>query len=319
MRKLKVSHVIFNNLPLKLVSFALAFILWVLVLGGKRSIIEFKDVPLQFKNLSPAMSLIGDTVDAVNVRLRASDTILNTLSTGQIDISLDLSNVTYGEQYIPLTFDKIRVPFGAEVIKVTPPTIRLLVERKLEKEIPIVPNFGGSPAPGFKLIRFSLNPSRVTVTGAESEVQEVGEATTDLIPLEGRKQGFSGVVNIAVAHPNVSIIGQRTTQVSVEIGEANAEMTLSDIPISFSSQTYLAIAEPSTLSVTIKAPTEILQQIKAEQIRATVNVGGLKPRLQPYILSPEVSFDPSLADAIELISISPEKVKVRVYAERVDK
>ncbi|TKJ31553.1 hypothetical protein CEE39_07120 [bacterium (candidate division B38) B3_B38] len=310
---------IFNNLPLKLVSLALAFILWVLVMGGKRSIIEFKDVPLQFKNLPPAMSLTGDTVDAVNVRLRASDTILNTLSTGQIDISLDLSNVTHGEQYIPITFDKIRVPFGAEVIKVTPPTIRLLVERKLEKEIPIVPNFGGSLAPGYKLIRFSLSPSRVTITGAESEVQEVGEATTDLIPLEGRKEGFSGVVNIAVAHPNVSIIGQRTTQVSVEIGEANVEMTLADIPISFSSQIYLTMAEPSTVSVTIKAPSEILRQINTERIIATINVAGLQPRLQPYILSPKVSFDPSLADAIELIAVAPDKVEVRVYAERVAK
>lgn len=310
---------IFNNLPLKLVSLALAFILWVLVMGGKRSIIEFKDVPLQFKNLPPAMSLTGDTVDAVNVRLRASDTILNTLSTGQIDISLDLSNVTHGEQYIPITFDKIRVPFGAEVIKVTPPTIRLLVERKLEKEIPIVPNFGGSLAPRYKLIRFSLSPSRVTITGAESEVQEVGEATTDLIPLEGRKEGFSGVVNIAVAHPNVSIIGQRTTQVSVEIGEANVEMTLADIPISFSSQIYLTMAEPSTVSVTIKAPSEILRQINTERIIATINVAGLQPRLQPYILSPKVSFDPSLADAIELIAVAPDKVEVRVYAERVAK
>jgi len=310
---------IFNNLPLKLVSLALAFILWVLVMGGKRSIIEFKDVPLQFKNLPPAMSLTRDTVDAVNVRLRASDTILNTLSTGQIDISLDLSNVTHGEQYIPITFDKIRVPFGAEVIKVTPPTIRLLVERKLEKEIPIVPNFGGSLASGYKLIRFSLSPSRVTITGAESEVQEVGEATTDLIPLEGRKEGFSGVVNIAVAHPNVSIIGQRTAQVSVEIGEANVEMTLADIPISFSSQIYLTMAEPSTVSVTIKAPSEILRQINTERIIATINVAGLQPRLQPYILSPKVSFDPSLADAIELIAVAPDKVEVRVYAERVAK
>jgi len=310
---------IFSNLPLKLVSLALAFILWVLVMGGKRSIIEFKDIPLQFESIPPAMSLTGDTVDAVNVRLRASDTILNSLTAGQIDVSLDLSNITHGEQYIPITFDKIRVPFGAEVIKVTPPTIRLMVEKKVEKEIPIVPNFGGSPALGYKLIRFSLSPSRVTIIGAESEVQAVGEATTDLIPLEGRKEGFSEVVNIAIAHPNVAIIGQRTTQVSVEIGEANVEKTIPDIPISFGSQIYLTMAEPSTVSVTIIAPSEIIRQIKADRIKATINVAGLRPRLQPYILSPEVSFDPSLADAIELISVVPDKVEIRVYAEKVAK
>jgi len=286
-------------------------------MGGKRSIVEFKDIPLQFNNLPPTMSLTGDTIDAVNVRLRASDTILASLTAGQIDISLDLSNVTSGEQYIPITFDKIRVPFGAEVIKVTPTTIMLIVEKKVTQEIPIVPNFGGSPAPGYKLIRFSLSPSRVAIVGAESEVQEVGEATTDLVPLEGRREGFSEVVNIAVAHPNVSIVGQRTAQVSVEIGEANVEITLSDIPISFISQIYLTMAEPPTISVTIKAPSDILQQIKAEKIKATVNVAGLKPRLQPYILSPEVSFDPSLADTIELIGVTPDKVEVRVYAEKV--
>lgn len=308
---------ILNNLPLKLVSLGLAFILWVLVMGGKRLMVEFKDIPLQFMNLPPAMSLTGDTIDAVNVRLRASDTILSSLTAGQIDISLDLSNITYGEQYIPITFDKIRVPFGAEVIKVTPTTIRLLVEKRVEKEIPIVPNFGGSPAPGYKLIRFSLSPARVAIIGAESEAEEVGEATTDLIPLEGRKAGFSEVVNIALAHPNVSIIGQRTTQVSVEIGEANVEMTLSDVPISFVSQIYLTMVEPPTVSVTIKAPSEILRQIKNESIKATVNVARLKPRLQPYILSPEVSFDPSLAAAIELIAVDPDEVKVRVYAEKV--
>jgi len=308
---------LFSNLPLKLASLGLAFILWVLVMGGKRSIIEFKDIPLQFNSLPPTMSLTGDTIDAVNVRLRASDTILASLTAGQIDVSLDLSNVTSGEQYIPITFDEIRVPFGAEVIKVTPTTIMLIVEKKVTQEIPIVPNFGGSPAPGYKLIRFSLSPSRVAIVGAESEVQEVGEATTDLIPLEGRREGFSEVVNIAVAHPNVSIVGQRTAQVSVEIGEANVEMTLSDIPISFISQIYLTMAEPPTISVTIKAPSEILQQINAENIKAAVNVAGLKPRLRPYILSPEVSLDPSLADAIELIGFAPDKVEVRVYAEKV--
>jgi YbbR domain-containing protein len=305
---------IFKNLPLKLASVFTAFILWLLVTAGGTSIVDFS-IPLQFRGLPADLAIAGDFVDRIDVRVKASEAIMQQLSASQIDATIYLSELQEGEHFIPMTFDKIRVPFGVEVVKVDPPRITLTIEKKVEKKVPIMPLLIGKAAEGYKQLDVKVDPPLATVVGAASDMKSVEKASTDAILFANRKSSFTVSAKVIVDNPNVTIITPSVALVEVQISEMLEEKSLSELPLVARGTPYVIKVIPDKIEVTLKGDKSLLESLNENNIKIFLDLDNLKPRISYYNIKPVLEFEPAaLAEEITIVKTTPENIKVRIYA-----
>ena len=205
-----------SNLPLKILSLLAAVVIWLWVTGEERLEFSFQ-APLLLQNLPTQVALATPPPDQVMVRLRAPEALLKRLAAGDIDARLDLTGLTPGEHQIPLTPDRVRVPFGAEVVKVFPEAVALSAEPRVLREVPIEARVEGQLAAGLRLGSVSVDPPRVPIEGPEGAVSTLRHVSTERVTLEGHHTSFSVSANVVAGHPLLRVISERPVTVRVQI------------------------------------------------------------------------------------------------------
>ena len=70
-------------------------------------------------------------------------------------------------------------------MRAVPSQLRLQLEARVRRELPVQPIFIGVAANGYSLDSYSVDPPHLTVVGPESRVNTLGLVTTDRIDLSG--------------------------------------------------------------------------------------------------------------------------------------
>src|SRR5438876_652709 len=179
-------HWLLHNWALKLVSLVLAIALWMAVSNRASSEIGL-DVPLEYRNIPPQLEITGDMTNSVQVRLRGSSNVIKDVTAKDVATTVDLSNMRTGEKIVALSPQNVQAPFGAEVIRVNPSSVRFMLERTIAKTVQIVPTILGQPPEGYEIGRVLLNPSEIEVEGPESRVNTLTSIATVPIRLDGKQ------------------------------------------------------------------------------------------------------------------------------------
>ena len=117
----------FRHVGLKLLSVALAVLLW-MVIAGEETVERGLRVPLELQQFPSGLELLGDVPTTADVRVRGASGTLGRLSPGDIVAVLDLRGARPGERLFHLTPEQVRAPFGVEVVQVTPATVAVVFE-----------------------------------------------------------------------------------------------------------------------------------------------------------------------------------------------
>jgi hypothetical protein len=142
----------FRHIGLKLLSVAIAVLLW-MVIAGEETVERGLRVPLELQQFPPGLELLGDVPTTADVRVRGSSGTLSRVSPGDVVAVLDLRGARPGERLFHLTPDQVRAPFGVEVVQVTPPTVAVVFDKTATRTVPIRPAIEGKPAPGIWSVR----------------------------------------------------------------------------------------------------------------------------------------------------------------------
>ncbi len=295
----------FRHLGLKVLAITLATVLWFTV-AGEHVVERSLRVPLAVRNLSPALEIVGDLPDTVDVRIRGSAAQLSRLDPGEVVAMLDLTTARTGARLFHLRTDEVRAPYGIDVAQVMPPSISLSLEKSVRRRVPIVPATDGDPAPGFVVGRISAEPSTVEVIGPESHVREVASATTEPVEIDGKNERVRDVVTVGVADSSVRLVEQPlTATVVIEILPAPIERDVAGVPVRFRNLAAgLAKITPAVVRVGIRGQREVLGRISPDTIEAFVDLAGLGPG--QYNL--RVQVDPS--EEVGVGAVSPSAVTV---------
>ena len=103
----------FGHLGLKLLSFGLALLLW-MVVSGEETVERGLRVPLELQQLPAGIELTGEVPTTVDVRVRGGSSTLSRVSAGDVVAVLDLKSAREGRRVFPLTSDQVRAPFGVD-------------------------------------------------------------------------------------------------------------------------------------------------------------------------------------------------------------
>ncbi|OLE66869.1 MAG: hypothetical protein AUG09_05330 [Acidobacteria bacterium 13_1_20CM_2_68_7] len=178
-----------QNLYLKIFSLMLAFVCWYVVRSEEERVRDFA-VPLEYVGLSPGLELSGRVVDGVAIRLRATEPLLGMITEDRLSARIDLGRASPGEQYIPLTPEMIRAPGGAQVERISPDLVKVRIDRRTRREVPVIAEFSGSPPSGYETVRHIIEPPMATIEGPANEVEKVTRALTGTILLDGETADY---------------------------------------------------------------------------------------------------------------------------------
>ena len=267
-----------ENLGLKLLAMALAIGLWLSV-AGETVIERGFEVPVGFQNVPADLQVAGDPPDTVHVRVRGPMSIVNRLALGAAVAVLDLAGERPGERRLFDMFaDRVRTPFGVEVIQVIPATITAALERAgAPRTVPVVPDIEGQPAEGFAVGRISTVPESVEIVGPTSLLDSVVEAITEPVLIEGSSERVQSLVTIGVSDRVLRLQTPSSAEVTVEIVPAPVERNIQELAISSRSlEPGLEVSfDPISVTVGIRGSEVLLQAMEEGEVEAFIDLAGL--------------------------------------------
>ena len=208
-----------TNLPLKLLSVFLAFIVWFVVSAPRREPVSERAfaAPVSLVRMPRDLAITTPMPDTVSVRLRGRVSDLRSLSSQNLEVTLDVSWITPGEAVITLSPQAMSVPPQIDVVSMEPTKLRFHVEALRQKVVPIRPFLIGQPPPGYNAGDPTLSPDHALVSGPASQVRNVTEVATERIIMTGRTETF--LQNVAVVSDSslIRIIEPVTTQATVPV------------------------------------------------------------------------------------------------------
>ncbi|HEU4692328.1 MAG TPA: CdaR family protein, partial [Vicinamibacterales bacterium] len=207
---------------LKLVSLVLAALLWLLV-SGEQTVERALRIPLEFTNLPTQLELVGQPPAVVDVRVRGSSGTLSRITAGELAAVLDVRTARRGDRLFHLTAEDVRVPFGVDVVQVTPASVSLTFEESLSKTVGVTARIEGEPAAGYAVGGVTVDPPAVAIFGPASALNGLTEAITEPISVDGASGPVTETVTIGVADPVVRLRAAQTARVTVSIGAAPEE------------------------------------------------------------------------------------------------
>jgi len=211
-----MKHWILQNWFLKVVSLLLATLLWAAVSNQASSEIGL-DVPLEYRNIPSQLEITGDMTNTIQVRLRGSSNVIKGITAKDVSTTIDLGKMRTGEKIVALSPQNVQVPFGAEVIRVNPSTVRFTLERTVTKTVDIVPTMAGQPANGFEVGQAFVNPNTVEVEGPESLVDMLSAVATTPIRLDRKQSSFEQTADLDVLDPQIRLQHPSAVNVKIEI------------------------------------------------------------------------------------------------------
>ena len=202
---------LFDHFWWKLFSLLLAAMLW-LAFSNEPELTTTLGVPVEYKNVPKELDISTDVPEKVMLQLRGPrDQVTKTASSIRLAVVLDIGDrktARAGEHTYSIGPANVELPTDVELVRAVPGQLRLTLENRLQKDVPVTLRFAGSPPPGFRVKIGEVIPERIQIVGPESRVRNIESVETDAFDLRTMKAAEAAPVevmlNTFIADPHVS-------------------------------------------------------------------------------------------------------------------
>ena len=301
-----VRKIFLEDWSLKLLSLAIALVLWLVVTGQNQPVTAHVNVQLNF--IRPqALEISNDPPRTVDVMLTGSRNKLDDLTALDLVATVDISDQQPGERVLRLA-DKaeILLPQGVKVDGFQPSAIPIRLEPIIQRQIPIEAKVEGKPADGYQV--YSVRPSKgsVLVRGPESRVNALQKVMTETIWLSGHKETFTAR-NLGIDVPDTKVdLLDPVVSVEIDIAEQPVERTFSGVRLA-----NVASGEVPTWTVTVSGPPSILDMLKPQDLQIGTAPVGTSSQMERKLLVP-----PQFEGKVTLKSIKESETSTKDFLER---
>src|SRR6476619_4096179 len=179
-------RIFLEDWSLKLLSLAIAIVLWLVVTGQNEPVTAHVNVQLNFIR-PPSLEISNDPPRAVDVMLTGSRNKLDDLSSLDLVATVDISDQRAGERVLRLA-DKaqIALPQGIKIDGFQPGAVPIRLEEIIDRQVPVEPKVEGKPAAGFEVYSVKPDKGSIAVRGPASRVNALQKVLTESVWVEGR-------------------------------------------------------------------------------------------------------------------------------------
>jgi YbbR domain-containing protein len=296
-----------DNIGLKIVSLLVGFSLWYAVAREQEA--EFAlSIPIELRDLPEGLEVIDESVQQVEVRLRGPAELLRQLTPRDVNVGVELADAAPGERLAYLTPSDVSAPFGARVMRVTPTSVRVVLDAAQERTVSVIPRVVGSPAEGFELRDIVVAPREVRVVGPSSRLEGLEQVTTEPVSADGLREPYTRAVRVEL-DSLVRLEREMTVDLTLDVREERSRKELSGVMVRVVPPEADVALDPGTLRVSVEGPKSLVALLSAEDVDAEVRVGGLAPGRHSVTPSVKMRAEES---AIRVLSIKPERVALRI-------
>lgn len=295
---MRLRGLLFENWGLKLLSLAFAVILWLFVVGEKRSEVSLS-VPLELTRVPSDMVIVSPVPEAIRVRLNGPRPLIAAVNPDNLAVTLDLEGVQPGISAFEILPSRLDLPRGIDVTYISPSVVTLEADRKVQVVLPVKPRLRGTPAEGFEVAGVRVDPDRVEVEGAERILRQLKEVPTEVVDVSGLEGGVARPVTLVMPDPAVKPVDKAPVRLAVEVREVHAEREFLRVPVAVPAPGWRAT--PPAVDVKVAGSLRTLTPLTGRDVTAAVD---------PFVQPPPgpVPVRVGVPSAVEVVEVRPEAV-----------
>lgn len=265
---------IFRNFQYKISAVVLASLFWYIVQGEE--ILEInRRIAVNIK-VPDGYMIKGPTVRFKDAVLRGSRAALADFSNTPINATFKIQPGKTG----PITFrvDKDQIENWDNRIKLTvvDSYLRVTVDEKVSKKVPVKEFLKGVPADGYIIEKTVIKPTTVTITGLKSDVDRIEEIQTEPIDITNLQATKSFDVRVIAKDIPETGLSSDKVQVSLLVGEKKVNKRFGSVPVEVVGSDYLTAVKPRYVSIVIQGTPGVLSFIKRSDLEAFVEARELE-------------------------------------------
>ncbi|HPS58468.1 MAG TPA: CdaR family protein [Spirochaetota bacterium] len=218
-----------KNIIPKLVCIILAVGFWAYISSIETGSLKFK-VPVTYVNLDPGFSVSKISSKNILVDIRGSREELKNVSIRNLKLYIDLANAEPGvSKTYRVQEQKGDIPEGFK-IEYEPEKIAVTVEKKIYKNVRIIPKYSGNVQKGFIVGRLRPSPEYVRIGGPADVVDKITAVYTENISVDERKVTVKEYVKIESLNEYELEFGVQKVAVIIPV-LANTGIQQIDVPL----------------------------------------------------------------------------------------
>ena len=175
---------IFKNLSLKILSVVFAVVLWTIIVNiyDPTTSYTFSNVSVQLINTESLTdkNYSYEIVDGgkISVYVSGPKSVVTNIKASDIVATADLSKISAFADYVDIHVSVVRNGQTLNNVEAVPKTsaVRLSIENRDTKTINVNTEVTGKPADGYALVKQTLNPTSIKVTGPSSIIDTIDHA-----------------------------------------------------------------------------------------------------------------------------------------------
>jgi len=211
---------VFNNLPFKLVSLAIAILLWWAV--GRDQPIEIPvSVPVEFQHAPADLEINSDYPLQARITLRGPQRLLQSMNPSTVHAVLDLRGAAPGERTFDLTEKDIHTPRGVRVVQVVPAQFHISFDHSVTRTVPVQPRVIGTLLSGYGITEVTADPASITIMGPKRRVEAIRTAMTDPVDATGVVGSGTFTTHAYVSDSLVRVETPEAIHVTVNTGKSS--------------------------------------------------------------------------------------------------
>jgi YbbR domain-containing protein len=215
-----VRKYILKNLPFKIVSLAIAFLLWWAV-GRDQPLEVAMTVPLEFQNAPTNLEVNSNYPFEARVTLRGPERLMQELNPSEVHAVLNLQGAQPGEQTYDLGRSQVQVPRNVSVVRVVPGQFHISFDRSVTRTVPVQPRVIGTLLSGYGITDVSADPATITIVGPERRVDSIQTAMTDPVDATGVVGKATFTTHAYVPDPLVRVQAPGAIHVTVDTAKTS--------------------------------------------------------------------------------------------------
>jgi len=169
----------FSNLLPKTALLLIVTAFWALI-TSRQGQITTVSAPVSIHGISNELALVRSSPEEVEVQVKSFSSLTPTPAKLDITASVDLTGVREGQSAVRIKTSDFALPSGMMVTSVSPSSIKVVIEKKVRKTVPVRVLLKGALGVGRGYEAVS-SPARVEVEGPSGQVSRVESVSTEEI------------------------------------------------------------------------------------------------------------------------------------------
>jgi YbbR domain-containing protein len=195
---------------------AISMVLWGIAHGERRAERNV-DIPVAFDGLPDDVVITEQSTSEINIRVQGSRAALRNVSPTTMEYPVAVEGAKPGPAIYDVEASYIDAPRGVKVVSRSPARIEVEFETRGRKSVRIRPDIEGEPAEGFLLGEIAVEPERVWLTGARSDLLRLTEALTETVDITGLANPLEKEVRLALGRGHVWMEETQPVTVRVQV------------------------------------------------------------------------------------------------------